>query len=99
MVFNGTVKNISVISWLSVLLLEETGVHREDYHVFLNITYYKLHVYLYRFIAAASDKVYQLFAHGRWFSSGTPASSITNNGCHDIAESGAKHKKNIINHI
>jgi hypothetical protein len=34
-------------------------------------------------LAAASDKVYQLLAHGRWFSPGTPASST---GCHDIAE-------------
>jgi hypothetical protein len=25
-------------------------------------------------------------AHGRWFSSGTPASSTTKNGRHDIAE-------------
>jgi hypothetical protein len=25
----------------------------------------------------ASDKVYQLLAHGRWFSPGTPASSTT----------------------
>jgi hypothetical protein len=30
--------------------------------------------------------VYQLLAHGRWFSPGTPASSITKTGCHDIAE-------------
>ena len=37
-------------------------------------------------LAAASDKVYQLFAHGRWFSSGTPASSTTKTGRHDIAE-------------
>ena len=37
-------------------------------------------------LAAASDKVYQLLAHGRWFSPGTPASSITNAGHHDIAE-------------
>jgi hypothetical protein len=29
-------------------------------------------------LAAASDKVYQLFAHGRWFSPGTPASYTTN---------------------
>jgi hypothetical protein len=36
--------------------------------------------------AAASDKVYQLLAHGRWFSSGTPASSTTKTGRHDIAE-------------
>ena len=28
-------------------------------------------------LAAASDKVYQLLAHGRWFSQGTPASSTT----------------------
>ena len=31
-------------------------------------------------LAAASDKVYQLLAHGRWFSPGTPASSTTNAG-------------------
>ena len=30
----------------------------------------------------ASDKVY----HGRWFSPGTPASSTTKTGRHDIAE-------------
>jgi hypothetical protein len=36
-------------------------------------------------LAAASDKVYQLLAHGRWFSPGTPASSITKTGRHDIA--------------
>jgi len=36
--------------------------------------------------AAASDKVYQLLVHGRWFSSGTPASSNTKTGHHDIAE-------------
>jgi hypothetical protein len=33
-----------------------------------------------------SDKVYQLLAHGRWFSQGTPASSTTKTGRHDIAE-------------
>ena len=35
---------------------------------------------------SASDKVYQLFAHGRWFSPGTPASSSTKTGRYDIAE-------------
>jgi len=35
-------------------------------------------------LAAASDKVYQLSAHGRWFSPGTPAFSTTKNGFHDI---------------
>ena len=34
-------------------------------------------------LATASDKVYQLLAHGRWF---TPASSTTKTGRHDIAE-------------
>ena len=37
-------------------------------------------------LAAASDKVYQLLAHGRWFSQGTPTSSTTKTGRHDIAE-------------
>ena len=37
-------------------------------------------------LTAASDKVYQLLAHGRWFSPGTPASSTTKSGHHDIAE-------------
>jgi len=37
-------------------------------------------------LAAASDKVYQMLAHGRWFSPGTPASSTTKTGRHDIAE-------------
>jgi hypothetical protein len=34
----------------------------------------------------ASDKAYQLLAHGRWFLSGTPVSSTTKTGRHDIAE-------------
>jgi hypothetical protein len=34
-------------------------------------------------LTAASDKGYQLLAHGRWFS---PASSTTKTGRHDIAE-------------
>jgi hypothetical protein len=37
-------------------------------------------------LAAASDKVYQWLAHGRWFSPGTLASSTTKTGRHDIAE-------------
>ena len=48
-------------------------------------------------IAAASDKVYQLFAHDRWFSPGTPASYTTNTGCHDIAEIFLKIALNTIN--
>ena len=37
-------------------------------------------------LVATSDKVYYLIAHGRWFSPGTPASSTTKTGRHDIAE-------------
>ena len=36
--------------------------------------------------ADASNKIYQLLAHGRWFSPGTPASSTTKTGRHDLAE-------------
>jgi hypothetical protein len=36
--------------------------------------------------ATASDKVYQLLAHGRWFSMCTPSSSTTKTGRHNIAE-------------
>ena len=37
-------------------------------------------------LAVASDKVYQLLAHGRWFSPGTLASSTTKTGRYDIAK-------------
>jgi len=39
-----------------------------------------------RLAATSDNKVYQLLAHGRWFSLGTPAFSTTKTGCHDIAE-------------
>ena len=41
------------------------------------------------------NKVYQLLAQGRLFSPGTPASSTTKSGRHDIAESGIKHNQSI----
>jgi hypothetical protein len=50
-------------------------------------------------LTAASDKVYQLLAHGRWFSLGTPASSTTKTGRHDIAEILLKVALNTINQI
>jgi hypothetical protein len=37
-------------------------------------------------LVAASDKVYQLLVHGRWFSPDTLASSTTKTGRHDITE-------------
>jgi hypothetical protein len=50
-------------------------------------------------LSAASDKVYQLHAHGRWFSPGTPASSTTKTGRHDIAEIFLKVALSTINQI
>jgi hypothetical protein len=48
---------------------------------------------------AASDKVYQLLAHGRWFPPGTSASSTTKTGRHDIAEILLKVTLSTINQI
>ena len=48
-------------------------------------------------LAAASDKIYQLLVHGRWFSPGTLASSTTKTGRHDIAEILLKVASNTIN--
>ena len=47
----------------------------------------------YTRLTVASEKVYQLLAHGRWFSLGNPASSTTKTGRRDIAESGVKTPK------
>jgi hypothetical protein len=51
----------------------------------------------YTRLAAASDKVCQLLAHGWWFSPGSPASSTTINGRHDITEILLKVALNTIN--
>jgi hypothetical protein len=50
-------------------------------------------------LAAASDNIYQLLVHGRWFSPSTPASSTTKTGRHDIAEILLKVALNTINQI
>jgi hypothetical protein len=47
---------------------------------------------------ATSDQVYQLLAHVWWFSPGTPASSTTKTGRHDIAEILLKVALNTKNH-
>jgi hypothetical protein len=48
---------------------------------------------------SASNKAYQLLAHGRWFSPGTPASSTTKTGRHDIDEILLKVALSTKNHI
>ena len=50
-------------------------------------------------LAAASDNVYQLLAHGRWFSPGSLASSATKTGRHEVAEILLKVALNTINQI
>ena len=50
-------------------------------------------------LAAASDKAYQLLAHGRWFSPGTPVSATTKTSRQDIAEILLKVAINTINQI
>ena len=50
-------------------------------------------------LTATHDKGYQLLAHGQWFSPGTPASSTTKIGRHDIAEILLKVVLNTINQI
>jgi hypothetical protein len=54
-------------------------------------------------ILSSACEVYQLLAHDRWFSQGTPVSFTTKSGRHDIAEIllklALKHQKsNQINH-
>ena len=71
------------------------GIH--NFHIQCTI-YRTFSIYRTR-LAAASDKVYQLLAHGRWFSSGTPASSTTKTGRHDIAQILLKLALNTINQI
>ena len=67
-------------SWITKQLIEA-------YHQY-GVDYARLCILQIRCIrlAVANDKVYQLLADGRLFSSGTPASSSTKTGRHDIVQ-------------
>ena len=66
------------------------GLHNNSYKPITNMAW--VHAWLCKLqkgctrLVTASDKVYQLLAHSRWFSPGTPASSTTTTGRNDIAE-------------
>jgi hypothetical protein len=86
-VFNATFSSISTISWRPVLVV-----------AWVRTRLCKLQKECNR-LAAASDKVYQLLVHGRWFSPDTPASSTTKTGRHDIVEMLLKVALNTKNQI
>jgi hypothetical protein len=64
-------------------VVEEAGVPGENHRSWARNWDYKKECIR---LATASDKVYQLLTHGQWFSLGTPASSTTKTGRHDIGE-------------
>ena len=73
--------------WLNELGSWFTQQLIQDYHQYGvgSRPVYKLQKRCTR-LAVTSDIVYQLLAHGRWLSPGTPASSITKTGRHEIVE-------------
>ena len=66
------------------------GLPNNSYKLITNTTWLRARLCNYKKertrLALASDNVYQLLAHGRWFSPRTPASVTTKTGRHDIAE-------------
>ena len=65
------------------------GLPNNSYKPITNTAWFRARLCKLQKGAVASGKVYQLLAHFL----GTPASSTTKTGSHDIAESGVKHNK------
>jgi hypothetical protein len=88
MVFNATFNNISVISWQSVLLVEEI----EGPMLWVQIS-------IRAKCATLCDKVCQWLATGQWFSPGPSISSTNKTDCHEITEILLKVALNTIKQI
>ena len=82
-------KNEKVISTRS-RVAQWVGLPSNSYKPITNTAWVRARLYRLQKectrLAAASDTVYQLLSHGRWFSLRTLASSTAKAGRHDIAE-------------
>jgi hypothetical protein len=75
------------------------GIPNNTYNHITNMAWVRARLCKLQKRCNASNKVYQLLAHDRWFSPGTPASSTTKTGRRDIAEILLKVALNTINKI
>ena len=81
MVFALTGRNIT----RNITIFIPDWINSIEYLIYYGVVFNKLKKWCTQ-LAAASDKVYQLLAHDRWFSPSTPASSATKTGRQEIAE-------------
>jgi hypothetical protein len=93
MAFNTTFNNISVLSWQSILLMEETRIPGENHRpVASQVTGCTQYNIMWYWILSVT-----WLATGRWFSPGILVSSINKIDCHDKTEILLKVVLNAIN--
>ena len=67
MVFNATFNNMSVTSWRSVLLMEETTVHGENHNFSIQISFHSIHWFWRRFSKISNfHSIRSLDSYFRW---------------------------------